>query len=262
FALNLFRVGFSLPLLFLTCVIAGVDPFRHAPAQDFAYLIASGVIGIALSDTLFHKSLNLIGAGVTAIVDTFYAPVTVLLAFLLLGERVGVRDIAGMLLIMAAILLSATLTPPRGQTRAQLIEGIAIGIAGLVLLAIGIVIVKPVLNRSPVFWVALVRQAAGVVFLLGAALASRDRARILSVFRPSRVWRHTVPGTVLGSYLSLVFWIAGMKYTMASVAAILNQSSTIFILLFAILLLGERATRRKIAAAILAFAGLLLVSLP
>jgi drug/metabolite transporter (DMT)-like permease len=52
-----------------------------------------------------------------------------------------------------------------------------------------------------------------------------------------------------------------MKYTLASVAGILGQSSTIWILIFSVLFLHERFSRRKALAAALAFAGVLLVTL-
>jgi drug/metabolite transporter (DMT)-like permease len=70
-----------------------------------------------------------------------------------------------------------------------------------------------------------------------------------------------LPATLLGSYIALLAWIAGMKYTLVGIAAILNQTSTIFILLFASLLLQEPVTRRKIIASVLAIAGILLVTL-
>ncbi len=66
---------------------------------------------------------------------------------------------------------------------------------------------------------------------------------------------------MLGSYLALIFWIAGMKYSQVGVAAILNQSSTIYILILAALVLGEPFTRRKLVASVLAVAGILLVTI-
>ena len=71
----------------------------------------------------------------------------------------------------------------------------------------------------------------------------------------------SIPATILGSYLALIAWIAGMKYTLTGIAAIFNQSSTIFILLFATLFLREPVTRRKVLAAALAVAGILIVTL-
>lgn len=260
FPLNLFRVIFSLPLFLVTLWIKGLSLFPPVAGHDYLILILSGVIAIALADTLFHLSLNLVGASITAIVDTFYSPMMVLFAFLILGEKIGARDFAGMLLIMSAVFLSSTLTPPVGHSNARLLEGIIFGLLGLILLAFGIVIAKPVLNRSPVLWVAFIRQAASGITLLAAALASPRRRAYLSVLRPGRSWKWMVPATVLGSYCSLICWIAGMKYTLASIAGILTQSSTVFILLLAVLFLGEKMTRRKALSALLALAGVLLVT--
>jgi drug/metabolite transporter (DMT)-like permease len=54
-------------------------------------------------------------------------------------------------------------------------------------------------------------------------------------------------------------WLAGMKYTQASIASALNQTSTIFIFIFAAILLKERITLGRIIGIILAFFGTFLV---
>jgi drug/metabolite transporter (DMT)-like permease len=61
-------------------------------------------------------------------------------------------------------------------------------------------------------------------------------------------------------YFALLFWIAGFKYTYASLAAILNQTSVIFALILASVFLKERFTRRKLAAVVLAFAGVAIIA--
>ena len=67
FALNLFRVVLTGPLLVITMLIAGQSLFSGAPLKDYLILLASGIIAIAISDTMFHHSLNMIGAGISAI---------------------------------------------------------------------------------------------------------------------------------------------------------------------------------------------------
>ncbi|MBD3237454.1 MAG: EamA family transporter [Candidatus Eisenbacteria bacterium] len=261
FALNLFRIGVSLPLLILTTLLAGIPLLRPAPLSDYLILLASGVIGIAISDTLFHRSLNMVGAGISAIVGTAYSPTVVLMAFLLIGERVGAADLVGMGLILCGILLSTSLRPPRERTRLELIEGILLGVLSIATLAFAIVIAKPVLDRSPVLWAASVRQSGCIVALLLSTLFLRRTREAYRFFRPSPAWRFMLPAAVLGSYLSLMLWIAGMKYTLASLAAILNQTSTIFILLLAVIFLREPLSRRKLLAAGLAIGGVLLITL-
>ena len=52
-----------------------------------------------------------------------------------------------------------------------------------------------------------------------------------------------------------------MKYTQVGLAAILNQTATLWVLLFATLFLKEPFGRRKLTATALAVAGILLVTL-
>lgn len=261
FSLNFFRVALSLPLLILTTIASGTPLLLHAPLSDYLILILSGILGIAISDTLFLMSLNKIGAGISAIVSTAYSPMVVGMAFLLIGERVQATDLAGMALIMGAVLLSTKLQPHLERTSREVIEGIVIGILSVAFLALAIVIAKPVLNRSPVMWAASVRQA-GCMAAFGLIVLTHRGSRVaLRFLRPSPAWRFMVPGATLGSYLSLILWIAGMKFTLASRAAILNQTSTIFILIMAIIFLGEPFTFRKGLAAALALAGVLLITI-
>jgi drug/metabolite transporter (DMT)-like permease len=260
-ALNLYRVLITTPLLIITALVAGVPLWPRASTVDLVRLIASAVLGIVVADTLFHTALKLVGAGITAIVDSLYSPMTVLFAFLLLGERIGVRDFIGMGLIVSGLLLTATLRPPPQRTRAQLLEGILAGLAAIIILAFAIVIAKPALNNLPVLWAAAFRQGVSAVVLIAVAAVSPRRAALFAVLKPASTWRVMLPGTLLGSYLSLTLWIAGMKYTLASIAAILTQSSTAYILLFSVVFLKEPFTRRKAAAAALAVAGVALVSL-
>jgi drug/metabolite transporter (DMT)-like permease len=259
FALNVFRVAVTVPLLILTLV-----PFRQpliydAPVTDYLILFASGIIAIAISDTLFHMSLNRIGAGISAIVGCLYSPFVVVMAFLVIRERFTAMQLAGMGLIIAAVAVTARHKPPEGSTARDIVIGVLLGALSMAAVALGIVIAKPVLNRSPVVWATAMRQAGALVVLLPIALASPRRRQVFSAFRPSRTWKYTLPGTLLGSYIALLAWIAGMKYTLAGVAAILNQTSTIFILLLATAFLKEAMSGRKIVAAVLAIGGVILV---
>jgi drug/metabolite transporter (DMT)-like permease len=261
FTLNLFRVVLSTALLLPTVVLAGESRWDGWSASDILILFASGIIAIAVSDTLFHMSLNVVGAGISAIIDCLYSPLTVLLAMLLLDERLGALQLLGMILVISGVLAASRHHPPHGVTPRKLLTGVLWGVLAMVALALGIVIAKPVLDRAPVLWATTVRQFGCLLVMAPAALVSRQRRKILSVFRPSATWRVSVPAAVLGSYLALICWIAGMKYTKVGIAAILNQTSTMYILILAAIFLRERFTLRKAIASVIAVVGILLVTL-
>ncbi|HSG26989.1 MAG TPA: DMT family transporter [Candidatus Krumholzibacterium sp.] len=260
FALNFFRVGVASLLFVLTFMVMREPLWGRAPLKDYLLLVLSGFLAIAISDTLFHKCLNMVGAGINAIVDTLYSPFIVFFAFTLLGERFSFWHYAGMVVIVTGVLVTTRVDPPAGSTKRQLIVGIIWGVLSMATLGLGIVIAKPVLDRSPVMWATAVRQIGSFLTMIPALAIPAVRREALMTFRPQRHWKFMIPATVLGSYLALIFWIAGMKYTQAGVAAILNQTSSIHILIFASLFLKEPFTRHKAIAAALAVGGVLMVS--
>ena len=261
FALNLFRVVVSTALLLPTVVLAGEARWAEATTADVLILFASGIIAIATSDTLFHMSLNAVGAGISAIIDCLYAPLTVLFATVLLGERLSALQLTGMALVVTGILAASGHAPPKGVPARRVALGVVWGVLAMIALALGIVIAKPVLDHAPVLWATAIRQVGCLLVMGPIALVSPRRREFLSVFRPSRRWRVSLPAAVLGSYLALILWIAGMKYTKVGVAAILNQSSTVYVLILAAIFLHEPFTRRKLVASALAVTGIVLVTL-
>ena len=261
FALNFFRVAVSTACMVLTIVVAGQQVWYGAPLKDYLTLFASGVIAIAISDTLFLMALNRVGAGIMAIVDCLYAPSVVLFAFILLGERLGAWQWVGMALVIVGVLIAARHEPPHGRTARQILIGSGYGFLSMATVALGIVIAKPVLNRSPILWATAMREIGALIVMIPAAVIAPNRRAVFGLFRPARNWKFSVPGTLLGSYLALIFWIAGMKYSMAGPAAILNQTSSIYVLIFASIFLKEPFTVRKVIASVLAIAGIVMVTL-
>jgi drug/metabolite transporter (DMT)-like permease len=261
FALNLFRVGITSVVFLIVLPVLRQPLLPDLPLELYLRLIISGVIGIAISDTFLHRGLNLAGAGISAIASCLYSPFIALFAFLLIDERLRPCKFFGMALVVGGVLLTTSVDPPRGSSRRNVIFGIFWGICSMATVALSIVIAKPALMEVPVVWATALRQFASLLVMLPVALASPRRRSYFAAFRPSRAWRFSLSGTLLGSCLALLFWIAGMKYTQVGLAAILNQTATLWVLLFATLFLKEPFGRRKLAATALAVAGILLVTL-
>lgn len=260
-SLNLFKNVIAAALLALTLMVTAHRTLPPAPLLDYALLAASGVLGITLADTVFFKSLNLVGAGLSQVVGCCYSPFVVVLSALFIGERLSLGDLLGACLILSGVLLSSGHEPPPGVTRRDLRRGIWLGVLAFALMALGVVIAKPVLDRSPVLWSSTVRMIAGVGALALIGVVSPGKRYVWRAFRPSPAWRFAIPGAVLGAYLAMVVWIAGIKYTLASTASILNQTSAVFVLPVAAAFLRERVTPLKLAAVALALAGVVVVTL-
>ncbi len=259
-ALNAYKNILAVVLIIPTLYLFGETLFRPVPASEYWMLLLSGALGIGIADTLFFKCLNLIGAGMTAIVDCLYSPFIIGLSIIWIGESFSVLQFLGVFLIISAV-LAATHKKGRGSvSRRNFLIGLLYGVLGMATMAIGIVMVKPLLSRSPLFWVTEVRLVGGLIVLLLVFLLHPQRKKIAETAISKIGWINTLLGSFLGAYVSMVLWLGGMKYTQASTAAALNQTSNIFIFIFAAIILKEPLNLIKSISIILAVAGVFLIT--
>jgi len=259
-ALNAFKNLLAIILLAFTIWALGQRLLFPAPAATYTILILSGAIGIGIGDTLFFKSLNLLGAGLTGIVVCLYSPFIILFSFLWLNETLTIVQLFGAMLIVSAILITSVRHRVSHITATIIVRGILYGLIASAAMAIGVVLMKPLLGVYPVVWVAEIRLLGGMIVLVLVLLFHSRRKSILDSLLRTRNWQYTLSGSFFGAYLAMIIWIAGIKYTQASIASALNQTSTIFIFIFAGLILKEPITLRRAFGIILAFAGAFLVS--
>lgn len=261
-AVNLFKNGLAVILLSTTVIVLGQPLLPVLPFGAYAVFFLSGVLGIAVADTLVLVSLNKLGAEIFAIIDCGYSPFVIGLSFLFLGERLSPLQLLGAGLIVLAVLLVGGIKADAQIPRRDLLMGIAVGLVSVLFMAAGIVMVKPWLSATPLVWSSLMRMVGGTIGVSLVLLVHPRRAAILQPLRSLRMLKLLVPASVLATYLSNLCWLGGMALTAASVASVLNQMSTIFIFILAAIFLKERITPLKLAAVILAFAGAILVSIP
>ena len=68
-------------------------------------------------------------------------------------------------------------------------------------------------------------------------------------------------GSFFGTYLSVILWLAGYKYTLAGRAAIYNQLSTVLISIMAVYFLKDTLTVKKKIGILLSFFGAVIVTI-
>ncbi|WP_320044422.1 DMT family transporter [uncultured Desulfobacter sp.] len=261
-ALNIYKSVVAMVLIGMTMLVMGIPFFPDAAPRVWWLLILSGLFGVTLADIFYFSSLNHLGAGMVAVVECLYLPCVLVFSYILLGERMGFWGIIGSTLVLCAILVGAVSLKDLTSGnfgRGQNMWGICAGVLAMMFVALGIVIAKDVLDQADVFWATFVRVTAGLVGLVPIVLCHPERMRFVRELKFSKAWLNAFPATVSGNYIALVLWLAGMKYTTASKAAVLNQMSTIFIFILATVWLKEKMTAQRLAAIFLAVTGAYLV---
>jgi len=260
-ALNLFKNLLTMILLLPTMAIFHETLFRPVPFSEYAIFLISGILGMAIGDTLFFMSLNRIGASISAIVGYMYSPSIIILSVLFLKESLSLLQILGVILILSALLSTTQIKLPENLSRKALLIGILWGVLSAASTAIGVVLIKPMLGKTPLLWATEIRLLAGFFSLLLITLFLPNRNRIIASLFTTKGLSYTIGGTMVGTYIALVVWLGGMKYTKASIAAPLNQISNIIVFILAAMILKDPINLRRILAIIVAFGGALLVFL-
>lgn len=261
-ALNLGKNIIGLVLLLLTALIVD-GGVQIPPPRETALLLLSGFLGIGVADGFVLRAMQHLHASHVGILECLFAPFVIILSVLFLGEKPTMVMFVGGAFIVVSLLF---VTPPPSVTREQKeLPGKSRGIAqmafGLFLMALGIILVKPLFESTSLISLVTIRMTAGV---LGSGLIFIGIGDRRAHFREFLTTSHKgilLGGCFLSAYLSIILWVAGYKYLQASVAALLNQTSTIFTLIFAIIFLQEKLTRSKVIAICLAMSGAALITL-
>jgi drug/metabolite transporter (DMT)-like permease len=90
-------------LLSLVLLATRAVPLPPATTASWASALAFSTIGTVVPYVLFYRAVAVIGASLAALIATAEPIIALFLAYLLLGEHLGVAELVGAALIVAAI---------------------------------------------------------------------------------------------------------------------------------------------------------------
>jgi len=272
YEMNLFKSVFVFALMVPTVVVSDlffstaqgfkIIDFYGFLMPEFTYsqlfiVFVSGIVGIMLADMFYLRALQLIGASLTGITGSLYSPFVVGFSLLFLGESLSAWQYFGMMMVLAGVILV-------GYRKKSLIikhppiKGFIYAAFAVLFTALGIVMIKPLSNDLPFFWIILIRSLGGMVAMLVYGLVLKKSLAILHIVKKTGgTW--LILGAFIGQYISMMVWVAGYKYTSASIASILNETASVFILLLSWLMLGEKINSKKILGVFITMTGVIFV---
>jgi len=255
FELNLFKNLLGFTLLIPTLALVEGFHWPEFPLVEVGTALLSGYFGIAVADTWYLRALHLMGASRTGIVASLLSPFVILLSVVFLGESLRGWQLFGFALVMGGILLVTWNTHRRSVDTEHVRRGVIYGAGAMFMMAVGIVMVKHILETRSFLWTTEIRLAVGIAGMLAYVALRRRGAELRRHFAQALPWPLIGFASFLAAYVSMIMWLAAYKLIPASEAAILNQSSNAWIVFMAWLMLGESLEPRKLMGLFLTSAG-------
>jgi len=182
-ALTLSKGICSVVMLGAASLLAGASAVDD---RSLAFLAASGVLGIALGDTFFFRALQDLSAFALVVLCTVGQVFTVVLAWLILGEKLLAISVAGIALVLAGVIIVLRASPDGGgNTR---LAGVAYGLLSMACMAGSAILFKVGLGGTDdTLFATFVKMLAGTVGVLCYGLAARRVGGWLTPFRDRKL---------------------------------------------------------------------------
>lgn len=266
---NLVALGLQLPLLLLLA-----EPWR-LPVRGLLLLVASGVVGIALGDSLFFAALRRLGSRRTLTIDAGGPAAASAMGALLLGEWPLAGDLLGIALISVSVLLVARGAAPPPATGdfscdssfdsscdpRRMQGGLLLALGALFCGSAGAMLSRAALLSGSIapLQAATLRLAAAVAVSL--PLIVRRRGALSACWMAwCHGWRWVLPATVLGTSAGLVLQQQALAALPGGLAVALMATAPVLALPLAWWWEGDPPGWRGTAAALAALAGVSLLA--
>lgn len=251
-----------LSVIFLLPVVIFFYPLNSLTLWQAGMIAVSGILGIAVGDSLFFAALNKLSPLVLAIILLAGPDIlTGILGFVFLREMPALPVWIGIALIMisTALLLFPDAVSEKDSVKTSL-WGVLLGCGSLVATALAMVIVKPVLVQHSSLPVTMLRMFFGSVSLLIYGAVARKMPVWYKPFA-SGEYRWGFFGTVaLVTYGGFWLSLAAVKYLDLVVASALMSLEPVFVLIFMLLFTKHKTSFREISGLIFAVSGVLLIT--
>lgn len=263
---HVFRLArWQLSAAFVMTAIAAlvVGGFGSLDRDALVYLAASSLFGIIIASTTYFATIYAVGPRSTALLFSLASPFALLLGYVFLGEVISLRQGAGVVLVLAGIVLAIGLFQRDGRVSPVKLawSGIALGVITALGQSLGSLFARPAMAAGVEPFAAMaVRSGMAAAFFILLALLPIPALKRPHVF----AWRTLVIAVVasfFGTGLGMSLLMAALAHGDVGIVSTLSSMTPVVILPMVWIRTGKAPPAMAWIGAALAVCGTALISL-
>ena len=260
---NITRLIFAIIFLLITFLFLNIrfDLSLHQVMN----LSISGFIGLVIGDTFLFKAFKSIGARLSMLIVALVPAMSSLMAYIFLGERLSYWGIVGMFITIAGIMLVVLKREERPAVHYKIkYAGIFFAVIGAAGQAVGLIYAKFAFNEGDInsFAATFVRIFSAVIIIYPMAAMTSRFINPVKIFKnDKRALIFTAIGSFIGPFLGITFSLISISHTQVGIAATIMATVPIIMLPMVRFYYKEKLTWISILGAIIAVAGISVLSL-
>lgn len=267
-SVNILRLIIGLAFLSLYGFIFNGSFFpMNASMHNWVWLSFSGLIGFVLGDLFLFQSFTIIGARISMLVMALSPPIAAITGWLLMGETLSARSLAGMSLTITGISLAilgrkgleeSGSTVKNSRFRYKLkypVKGLLFAFGGAAGQGVGLVLSKYGMDGYDVFASTQIRVLTGVVGFALVITVFGGWKKVATALHNLPAMKSLSLGAFFGPFLGVSFSLLAVKFTSSGIASTIMALTPVMIIAPSAMLFHEKVTLREIIGAIIAVVG-------
>jgi drug/metabolite transporter (DMT)-like permease len=236
----------------------------HAGLTRWGWFTLSSILGLVVGDAFLFQAFVLIGPRLSSLLMALVPIFSTFLSWLIFGETVNSRELAGIFLTVGGIAWVVT----EKRSDKVVVEdkhyglGILLGIGAALGQAAGLITAKfGLVDDFPAFSATLIRMFVAMVLLWGFAAWRGTIGFVVEQWRQRPVLLAILAGTLIGPVLGVWLSLVAIQLARIGIASTLMALSPIIIIPLTYFFFNEQITLRSVIGTILSLCGVALIFL-
>ena len=248
--------------LLVSAWLSGTVVFEASTAS-IGYLAISGIVGVIVGDTLFFRSLQILGPRRALMVATISPLFAVVLGWAVLNEQLMAITLLGIFLTMAGVIAVVADRKANAESPnvfpGQNSVGAMLGIGGALCQAIGGILSRIGMQDCSGLEASFYRVCIAAVVMIAIFFLRGSLGHTLRSAMTRQNLRLLVPATIVGTWMGI--WLSQMayKYSDAGIAQTLLSTCPLFAVPIVYYVDRQKISLLSLVGSIIAIVGVYLV---
>ena len=263
-SLSYIRLYIAFVLLCITAYfMRGIALPLDADLNNWIWLSLSGIIGFVLGDIFLFQAYIEIGSRISLLIMSAAPPLTALISFFILGERISALGLLGIFITMIGIGL-VILSKNQGGSKVEFnrpVKGLIYASIGALGQALGLIFSKKGMGTYDPLAATQIRIIAAALVLTVLITKNKKWSEILESMKNKSAMPALVAGSIFGPFVGVAFSLLAVKYTATGIVSSISSISPILVIPASIYIFKEKVTPKEILGAVVSIAGVILLFL-
>lgn len=234
-------------------LIFPVDASNH----NWIYLSISGLIGFFIGDMFLFQSYVEIGSRISSLIMAASPPITALLGFILLKERLSAKGLVGMIITIIGISM-VILSKESGEKKIKTtysVKGLIYAFLGALGQSLGLILSKIGMGDYNPLAATQIRIITGFISFTILFIYLKKFGELKLAIKDKKAMKSIVVGSFFGPFVGVTLSLLSLQYTSAGISSTITAITPVTIIPFSILVFKENIKPKEIIGAIISVIG-------